>query len=72
MEIAAGSTLSESGWRPVAVLAQEKDCEAVALPLITASGYPEGQALRAAVDTIGAFLLERGRTVYLAAPDKSA
>ena len=48
-------------------LAKEQGCETVAFPLISSGifGYPKDQALRVAVDTIGAFLLEHDLTVYL-------
>ena len=55
-------------------LAKEQGCETVALPLISPGifGYPKDQALRVAVDTIGAFLLEHDMTVYLVIFDRRA
>ena len=55
-------------------LAKEQGCETVAFPLISSGifGYPKDQALRVAVDTIGAFLLEHDLTVYLVIFDRRA
>ena len=55
-------------------LAKEQGCETVAFPLILSGifGYPKDQALRVAVDTIGAFLLEHDMTVYLVIFDRRA
>ena len=63
-----------SCYRESLRLAQEHDCETVAFPLISSGifGYPKDQALRVAVDTIGAFLLEHDMTVYLVIFDRRA
>lgn len=55
-------------------LAKKQGCETVAFPLISSGifGYPKDQALRVAVDTIGAFLLEHDMTVYLVIFDRRA
>lgn len=55
-------------------LAKEKHCETVAFPLISSGiyGYPKEQALRVAIDTISAFLLENDMTVYIVIFDKAA
>ena len=55
-------------------LAQEKNCETVAFPLISsgAYGYPKDQALKVAIDTIGDFLLEFDMTVYLVIFDRAS
>ena len=56
-----------SCYRSSLALAREHGCETVAFPLIAAGsfGYPKDQALRVAVDTIGAFLLHNNMTVFL-------
>lgn len=63
-----------SCYRASLLLAQEHGCETVAFPLISPGnfGYPKDQALRVAVDTIGAFLLEHDMTVYLVIFDRRA
>ena len=63
-----------SCYRASLLLAQEHGCETVAFPLILSGifGYPKDQALRVAVDTIGAFLLEHDMTVYLVIFDRRA
>lgn len=55
-------------------LAKAHECQSVAFPLISSGifGYPKDQALRVAIDTIGAFLLENDMTVYLVIFDKKA
>ncbi len=55
-------------------LAKKRGCKTVAFPLISSGvyGYPKDQALRAAVDAIGAFLLRNDMTVYLAVFDRQA
>ena len=55
-------------------LAAELKCETVAFPLISSGvyGYPKDQALRVAMDTVGAFLADHDMTVYLVIFDKRA
>lgn len=64
----------ESCYRESLLLASEYRCESIAFPLISsgAYGYPKAQALKTAVDTIGAFLLEHDMTVYIAVFDKES
>jgi len=63
-----------SCYRTSLVLAKEKGCETVAFPLISSGifGYPKDQALRAAVDTIGEFLLKNDMTVYIVVFNREA
>lgn len=55
-------------------LAAEHGCESVAFPLISSGiyGYPKAEALRIALDTIAAFLMERELQVYLVVYDRAA
>lgn len=55
-------------------LAKEYKCASVAFPLISSGiyGYPKDQALKIAVDTISAFLLENDMTVYIVIFDRKA
>ena len=55
-------------------LAKKYNCESVAFPLISSGiyGYPKDQALKLAVDTIGAFLLENEMMVYIVIFDRKA
>ncbi len=61
-------------YRTSLALAKQKRCKTVAFPLISSGiyGYPKDQALRIAIDTIGAFLLENDMTVYLVIFDRKA
>ena len=63
-----------SCYRTSLALAKEHHCETVAFPLISSGifGYPNDQALRVAVDTIGEFLLHNDMTVYLVIFDRKA
>lgn len=55
-------------------LAEQHGCESIAFPLISTGifGYPKADALRIAVNAIGAFLLEYDMTVYLVIFDKAS
>lgn len=66
--------LLASCYRTALTLAREHLCRTVAFPLISSGifGYPKDQALRVAVDTVGAFLLENDMTVYLVIFDRKA
>ena len=63
-----------SCYRTSLALARKHHCQTVAFPLISSGvyGYPKEQALRTAMDTIGAFLLEHDMMVYLVIFDRSA
>ena len=63
-----------SCYRSSLALARAHGCETVAFPLISSGifGYPKDQALRIAVDTIGAFLAENDLTVYLVIFDRAS
>ena len=56
-----------SAYRSSLEVALAYQCETVAFPLISSGvyGYPKDQALKVAVDIIGAFLLPHAMTVYL-------
>lgn len=66
--------LLASCYKSSLTLAAENGCESVAFPLISAGtyGYPRAEAIRVAVDTIGAFLAEHEMTVYLVIFDKDS
>lgn len=59
--------LLTSAYRNSLELALAHDCRTVAFPLISSGvyGYPKGQALKVAADTIGEFLSHHDMMVYL-------
>lgn len=66
--------LLESCYRESLKIAADNNFESVAFPLISSGifGYPKDQALRVAVDTIAAFLIDHDMLVYIVIFDKSA
>jgi len=66
--------LLASCYRTSLALAEERACKSVAFPLISSGiyHYPKDQALRVAVDTIGAFLADHDMMVYLVIFDKKS
>lgn len=70
----SGEELLRSCYNSSLALAKENMCQSVAFPLISAglNGYPRAEALRIAVDTISAYLLENDMTVYIVVFDKKS
>ena len=66
--------LLESCYRESLRIAADNQCESVAFPLIASGvyGYPKDQALKVAIDTITAFLIEHEMLVYIVVFDKSS
>ena len=64
----------ECYYRTSLELAYKYECESVAFPLISSGiyGYPKDQALKVAVDTIQAFLMEQELKVYLVIFDRNS
>ncbi len=63
-----------SCYRTSLELAKKSGCKTVAFPLISAGvyGYPKGQALQVAADTIREFLRDSDMTVYMVLFDREA
>lgn len=66
--------LLESCYQKSLQIAADNCFESVAFPLISSGvyGYPKDQALKVAIDTITAFLIEHEMLVYIVVFDKSA
>lgn len=64
----------ESCYRESLRIALENHCQTIAFPLISSGvyGYPKDQALKIAIDTITAFLIEHDMLVYIVVFDKTA